>query len=94
MIFAHGETPHETNRMQEMMRDMMGDGPMQFMGPFWIVGSLLLFGLVALSILALLRYLSKGTKSAAKNSVEDRYAKGEIDRDEYLRIKKDLGDQK
>lgn len=71
MIFAHGEAPHEeTNQMQEMMRNMMGEGPMQFMGPAMVVFGLLLFALVALGIVALLRYLSRGTKEGIKGGKE------------------------
>lgn len=94
MRFAHSGESHDTNGMQEMMRNMMGDGTMMFMGIVWLVIGLLLFGLAALGIIALLRYLSKSTGNAAKATLKDRYAKGEINREEYMQIKKDLGEKK
>lgn len=94
MRFAHTGESHDTNGMQEMMRNMTGEGPMQVMGPAMLIVGLLLFTLVALGLIALLRYLSKGTSGAAKDSIENRYAKGDIKREEYLQIKKDLGDKK
>ena len=58
--------------------------------------SLVFWLLLILAILALVKWLSggpgksTGSHKTALNILEERYARGEIDREEYLRIKADL----
>lgn len=69
-----------------------GWGWMIFGGLHWLVFWLL----VILAILALVKWLSGGPSKStgnhktALNILQERYARGEIDREEYLRIKADL----
>jgi putative membrane protein len=52
---------------------------------FWV--------LVILSIIAIIRWLSGNSGARTKTALEilqERYARGEIDREEYERIKRDL----
>lgn len=95
MTFAHAGEAHDTNGMQDMMRNMMGgdgsmSGGMLFMGLFWLIIGLLLFTVLTLAIVALVRYLRKGTEDAAFDTLRKRYAKGKISREEFNAIKKDI----
>ena len=62
-------------------------------GLFWLV----LLALAGVALVALVRYLWRGgagpdvTSSSAKRVLDERYAKGEIDRTEYLQRRQDLG---
>ncbi len=61
-------------------------------GLFWLV----LLVLAGVALVALARYLWRGgggadaTSSSAKRLLDERYAKGEIDRTEYLQRRQDL----
>ncbi len=77
-----------------MMNDMGGFG--WFPGFGWIF-MLLLWGLVILGILAILKLLATGRDSGKAPSprsdldiLEERYARGEIDRDRFEQEKRDL----
>lgn len=77
-----------------MMNDMSGFG--WFPGFGWIF-MLLFWGLVILGIFAILKWLAtkrgSGKASSPKSALdilEERYARGEIDRDEFERMKRDL----
>ena len=62
-------------------------------GLFWLV----LLALAGVALVALVRYLWRGgagpdvTSSSAKRVLDERYARGEIDRAEYLQRRQDLG---
>lgn len=67
-----------------------------FPGFGWIF-MLLFWGLVILGILAILKWLATGRDSGKASSprsaldiLEERYARGEIDRDEFEQMKRDL----
>ena len=99
MKFAHAGESHDTNGMQDMMRNMMGgdggmSGGMLFMGLFWLILGLLLFTVLALAIVALLRYLKNGTEKAALEAVKKQYAEGRINSEEFKQIRKDLEERK
>lgn len=79
---------------------MYGDGVMNgwgMMGPgMWIL-MLLFWGLVIVGIIAGIRWLTQRTPPADRPASETpleilkkRYARGEIDREEFERMKKDL----
>ena len=56
-------------------------------GAFWLLLlALLVFGAIALTR----RSRSSGEGSSALDVLNERYARGEIDRDEYLQRKKDI----
>lgn len=83
------------------MMNMMGGGSNSMMGNFgtnltgwfgWIF-MILLWVLLILSIVALIKWLihsAHGHKKSPLEILEERYAKGEIDKKEFERIKKDL----
>jgi phage shock protein C len=48
------------------------------------------FGILAYIILWIVLPEGEGAGTPAARIIEERYARGEIDRDEYLRLKKDL----
>lgn len=62
----------------------------------WPVGGLiwlLLIGLAVVGVVAIMRGFSggrTGESSGALKVLDERYARGEIDRDEYLRRRKDI----
>ncbi|MFW6033645.1 MAG: SHOCT domain-containing protein [bacterium] len=69
-------------------RHMDGWGPMGGGGWAWLWGVLILIGIVALVVLAVLAVMrgvsSKGAStSRAREILEERYARGELDTDEY-----------
>jgi len=78
----------------QMMHDwnMWGGGGMWF-GPLWMI--LWLVVLVAI-IVALVRWLGgtgggvERSARSARNILDERYARGEIDRDEYVKRKQDI----
>lgn len=84
--------------MGDMTDSVNGDGHMQggmlLMGLLWLVIGLLLLTALVLGIVALLRYLSKSTNKAALDTLKERYAKGEISREDFNQIKKDLEGKK
>lgn len=59
--------------------------------------SLVLVGLAAVALVALVRYLWQGGRgtgadaSSARRLLDERYARGEIDRTEYLQRRQDIG---
>ena len=61
------------------------------------VVSLVLMGLAIAALVALVRYLwqggrgSGGDSSSARRVLDERYARGEIDRTEYLQRRQDIG---
>ena len=64
------------------------------MMPFGGIFSLLVLLFVIGVAIALFRGVfgrTRGTRSPALDALEERYAKGEIQRDEYLQKKSDLG---
>ena len=70
---------------------MMGFGVLMM-----LFGLLLLVGIVALIIWAVLRLTGSGRPSSpggdqARQILGQRYARGEIDQDEYQRIRRELG---
>ncbi len=73
------------------MPDGMMMGPMMMIFMF-VFMALVLAALIA-GVLWLVRTLTDGRRPAASTAletVEDRYARGEIDRDEYLQRRNDL----
>jgi putative membrane protein len=75
---------------------MMFDG---WMGGGWPFGGLLWLAVLGLAIYGLVQLirtrasegsLDSGTGSTALKALDERYAKSEIDRDEYLRRKRDI----
>ena len=64
------------------------------MVPFHGLFSLLFLILVAWAVVVLVRHLSVGkggARSPGLDALDERYAKGEIQREEYLQKKRDLG---
>lgn len=66
------------------------------MGPVMWIFMLLLWGFAALGVICAIRwFLGRGKpraeQAAPLDIIKTRYARGEIDREEYERIKKDLG---
>jgi putative membrane protein len=74
---------------------MMGWGG--WMAPFGMIIWLLILGLIVAGIVWLFRTLTRqssenvGRRSSALDVLEDRYARGEINRDEYLEKRHDIG---
>ncbi len=75
-----------------------GGYPMAFAG-HWIL-FILFWGLVITALVLLIRYLWRGgparpaepaERGRALSILEERYARGEIDREEFLQRKRDLG---
>ena len=65
-----------------------------WMMPFHGLFSLLFFVLVAWAVVALVRHLTArkgGSRSPGLDALDERYAKGEIQREEYLQKRRDLG---
>lgn len=63
--------------------------------PFHMLMPLLFFGLMVAAVLVLIRMLwpddhRRGTSSRARDFLDERYAKGEIEREEYLRRRQDI----
>lgn len=75
-----------------------GGGCFGYGSPFWGIGGILMFAvcalLVALVVIVVMRALKKSGRlhpsSGAMETLRQRYAKGEISEEEYLRIKKTL----
>ena len=62
--------------------------------PFHGLFSLLFFVLVVWAVVTLVRHRSAGTggsRSPGLDALDERYAKGEIQREEYLQKRRDLG---
>lgn len=77
-----------------MMRGYYGYGMMDGRGFFPVLGwiwSLLIWVIIILVIAALIRYL-RGEGESPLDALKRRYARGEIDKKEYERLKKDLQD--
>ncbi|NQV57074.1 MAG: hypothetical protein HQ503_14535 [Rhodospirillales bacterium] len=76
------------------MTDWAGDGWQWFMGfhGFWI---LLFLAVLIFAAVALIRdYRRDDFEKTTIDRLADRYASGDIDRDEYLRTKRDMSDGK
>jgi putative membrane protein len=78
-----------------MMGDMGNFG--WVMGGFGVVFMILFWGLIILGIAALIKWLigqplggSNPREKTALDMLQERYARGEIDRDEYEQKKRDL----
>jgi mono/diheme cytochrome c family protein len=80
-------------------RDMMDGWPVAF-GWLWLVVGLLLIALLVLGLVWLARSLARGTSeqsrsaapggSLARETLDQRYARGEITREQYLQARDDL----
>lgn len=68
---------------------------MWWWGPWHMLMPLLFFGLIVFGIIALVRYFWPGQalpeRRRALDLLDERYARGEIDREEYLKRRDDLG---
>jgi putative membrane protein len=75
------------------MHDWMGWGGGMWLGPLWM---LLWLAVIIAIIVALVRWLApieSGTHTSprlARDILDDRYARGEIDHDEYLKRREDI----
>jgi len=91
--FRPGPRNPRWNRPGGMMGGMMNDGGGWGVAWAWIIGILFLV-LIVLAILALLRYVARPAKHAAEESalniLKGRYARGEINKDEFEAKKRDL----
>ena len=69
------------------MMDIWGFG-----GGWMLIIWIIIIGLIVWGVIALIRYTSQGTgeKRQPLGIAKERYAKGEISKEEYERIKKDL----
>ena len=69
-------------------------GPFMFGGWWMIIVWIIVIGLVLWGIIALVRYTGSARRTAQKDDpvdiAKERYARGEITREEYERIRKDL----
>jgi putative membrane protein len=67
---------------------------MMFFGGWMIIVWIIVIGLIIWGIIALVRYNSSAKETSQKRDpidiAKERYARGEITREEYERIKKDL----
>ncbi len=68
---------------------------MWWWGPWHMLMPILFFGLIIFGVIALVRYLWPGEapqeRRRALDVLNERYARGEIDRDEYLKRRNDIG---
>lgn len=78
-----------------MMMGYFGAGPWMWLGP---ISMLLFWGLVIVGVVLALRTMwshqnsgGAGSGSAAVDILDQRYARGEITREEYQRMREDLG---
>lgn len=83
---ASAQSPQPTYYGQEWMWWWM---------PFHMLVPLLFFGLLVAGVIFLVRKLwpddhRHGTPNRARDLLDDRYAKGEIEREEYLRRRQDI----
>ena len=72
--------------MIEQCMNMMGGGMMGGMMLPMLLGMLFVVGLVVAGIIFLVRYLSgtgTGTSSTALNILQERYARGELNHEDY-----------
>jgi putative membrane protein len=71
-----------------------GMGMWAFGGGWMIIIWLVIIGLIAWGVIALIKHQSSRSDTGSKQSpldiAKERYAKGEISKDEFERIKKDL----
>ena len=67
---------------------MPGLGDWGWFGPFHFIGPLLFWGLIIAAIVFVVR--RTGHHRAGLEVLEQRYARGEIDREEYLQRKVDI----
>lgn len=71
-------------------------GGMGFAGIVWLLGCLAILVLIIIAVIWLVGRLRDGSAtprarvSAAREELDHRYAKGEIDRDTYLQMRRDL----
>lgn len=84
-----------------MMRDGMMNGWWGVWGILWMLIALGVLALLIAGIVWLVHSMtsedrggppSPGAGASARDIIDMRYARGEIDRDEYVRARRDLGD--
>ncbi|WP_231493399.1 SHOCT domain-containing protein [Alicyclobacillus macrosporangiidus] len=82
-----------------MMMNGMGMMGFGFMSLYWILSALILIAGILLVLWAIVRVVRRGSLSQndkehdhAVRLLKERYARGEIDREEYLQRLKDLRD--
>jgi putative membrane protein len=69
---------------------------MMFFGGWMIIVWIIIIGLIVWGVIALVRYASRNTSSGPSGRLspldiaKERYARGEITKEEFERIKKDL----
>lgn len=73
----------------------MGMGMMGFGFLMMLLGLVVLIGLVTVAVWAAIYFAGSGrprgaSDSQARQNLDQRYANGQIDRDEYLRIRREL----
>ncbi len=70
-------------------------GPWMFMGGWTIIFWIVVVGLIVWGVVALARRGGSGTNVSERKTpldvAKERYAKGEISKEEFERMKKDLG---
>lgn len=78
-----------TSSMAGMM-PMGGGMGMSFIGLLWLAQLIAIGGVLGGLIV---RGRHPGTGAGARETLDGRYARGEIDRDDYLRLRSDLADR-
>jgi putative membrane protein len=85
----HGSMMHGSMMHGDMMNGMMGGGAFMWL---WAIFAVLVLALLVVGVVWLVRTLagpSSGT-SAAQQELDQRYARGELTREEYLQRRADL----
>lgn len=88
--------PTPASRERAGKLGVMGMGMMGFGLLMMLVGLLVLFGLVAIAVWAVIYFTGSGRSrgegpTQARQILDQRYARGEIGDDEYPRIRRQLG---
>ncbi|MBL6651927.1 MAG: hypothetical protein ISP49_10065 [Reyranella sp.] len=95
MAFCLVLAPLASARAQNASASSCGAEWISWWAPFHMLVPLLFFGLVAVGVIVLVRKLwpdeqRHRTSSQAHELLDERYAKGEIEREEYLRRRQDI----